>query len=640
MATASDYSQRVTDYGTDPLVGSGDVPSTRTLFLTAPYLTIDGGASGNLSADRTIAAVVTGGGSFLVGSGRTVTGTAPITVNGDNAAHDLTSNLTVAAVPFSASVDGIVTHNAGGAQGKFLRDDNTWVAGTTAGVNSVTAGTGISVSAATGDITISGVVASLAQSGDIPAVGSVDSTKFLCRTNPPTWATPVGTGPAVTLQATTPGTADVGHAHISGVFIADSAIVAGSTKKSLNGIGNENFYAKMNSPSNPPVVASYYTGSIQNAGWLFRAARGTEASPTTTQNGDELARLAVDLYTGAAWGQGEFLTVYQDGSSNGSRVPYRTRIQSVGGAATAVTAYIDLNANQQIGVQTTAPKSGFEIGSSFGITAVTQTTSFTTDENKCLYLLDNTAAGLGAGVNLMTAGGRAGRIYIFVKVDSSANVVPIIPNGAELIDGVNSSVYLVQRGDFLAVISDGTNWWSIAKKQTFNYTSAADGSAVANTAAKTLALNLDGAYNGINGYWTAPMAWRTRICGLFSTTGTPTCRFQVTTYNDNVTYPWDSGVITMPNNASNYRFTLDLESMDRGTGIAHAARFTKGTLTLQTTSGVGHSTTFYEINDPTITTRDFASVPGNFYVTWGAADPANTLTAQTFVTERVQVFGL
>jgi len=95
------------------------VPITRQITTTAP-LTIDGGASADLSANRTLAINTSG----LVPSTRTLQGTAPISINGSNAPQDLSANRIFAVSPFDTLLQGVV--NASGGAGNVLRGDNTW----------------------------------------------------------------------------------------------------------------------------------------------------------------------------------------------------------------------------------------------------------------------------------------------------------------------------------------------------------------------------------------------------------------------------------------------------------------------------------------------------------------------------------
>lgn len=51
----------------------------------------------------------------------------------------------------------------------------------------------------------------------------------------------------------------------------------------------------------------------------------------------------------------------------------------------------------------------------------------------------------------------------FVKVDSSANAVTIDPSGSETVNG-SSTYVLSNQWDAVGIVSDGSNWFVVAKK--------------------------------------------------------------------------------------------------------------------------------------------------------------------------------
>lgn len=60
-------------------------------------------------------------------------------------------------------------------------------------------------------------------------------------------------------------------------------------------------------------------------------------------------------------------------------------------------------------------------------------------------------------ISLPTAAGRAGKRYTIKKMDSSANVVTIDPNGAETIDGAATHGLTTQYAR-VTIESNGANW--------------------------------------------------------------------------------------------------------------------------------------------------------------------------------------
>lgn len=627
---AADYTSRIVDYGTDPLVtSSGGVPSTRTIFATAPFLTINGGASANLSADVTLAAVTTGGGSLLVGSGRLLIGTSPVTING-GASHDHTTDLTIAVPSFAGTTPGLVP--VGTNDGTLFLSQTGWTAGTVVGVASLAATQAITVSAATGAVTISSRDATLTTAGHVPSVGSVETTKFLCKTNPPTWATPVGTGPAVTLQGSTPGTADVGHAHITGVFIADTAIVAGTTKRSLNGLGNEPFYVKQTSAASP-VIGRYNASSDPTATLLFRTARGTEAVPVTPSNGDEIASFACEAFYGSgAYDHRDFIRLIKRQSNGPSHVPYDVELLASQGNSTDPQLTIRLASTGLGGVgpiSTLTPLSGWEINTTFGMTPTSVVaTTFTCNDNTPPVILMDCTGGL-ATVILPFASGRLGRVVYVVKVDQTAQSGVIQTQGGATINGLANWV-LFQRGDYVALVSDGANWWSLASSNSPDKTTVAGDASYNNSALDTQLGFIDS--NNIQNLLGKGGIHRVRAAGKYSTTGTPTLRFRLKDQSGNALA--DSGAVTLPAGVTDACWQLDWEGVTRtpnaGPSVVRTAR---AVLQIGQTAGIGAAMNTYNMMDVAFLTNANNNVANGLWTQFSAASGSNAITLYALDTQ-------
>ena len=109
----------VGDLATLSAAVAASVPESRVVNATAP-LTVNGGASADLSADITLA-VDTGG---LVPATRSMTAVLPLEINGSNAPQDLTADQTYTINDFTTTNRGVVI--AGGAPSNVLRGNNTW----------------------------------------------------------------------------------------------------------------------------------------------------------------------------------------------------------------------------------------------------------------------------------------------------------------------------------------------------------------------------------------------------------------------------------------------------------------------------------------------------------------------------------
>ena len=84
-----------------------------------------------------------------------------------------------------------------------------------------------------------------------------------------------------------------------------------------------------------------------------------------------------------------------------------------------------------------------------------KTATFTASLAEHSYVCD--ASGGAFTANLPTAVGCAGKEFVIKKIDSSANVVTIDPNGSETING-NATTALDNQNESATLYSDGTNW--------------------------------------------------------------------------------------------------------------------------------------------------------------------------------------
>ena len=89
---------------------------------------------------------------------------------------------------------------------------------------------------------------------------------------------------------------------------------------------------------------------------------------------------------------------------------------------------------------------------------VTKTSAYTIVASDGLILCDATSAGFT--VTLPTAVGRAGKIYIIMKIDNSVNTITIDGDGSETINGSATQSLTVQWNKWM-LQSDGANWVNI-----------------------------------------------------------------------------------------------------------------------------------------------------------------------------------
>lgn len=107
------------------------------------------------------------------------------------------------------------------------------------------------------------------------------------------------------------------------------------------------------------------------------------------------------------------------------------------------------------GVGTNAPTSKLHVGGSFALPITTVTTTTTLDATHGTVVVNNT--GGAATINLPTAVGISGRIYVIKKISGLALNVTIDPAGAELIDGGATKVLTLQYTS-LIIQSDNVGW--------------------------------------------------------------------------------------------------------------------------------------------------------------------------------------
>jgi hypothetical protein len=76
----------------------------------------------------------------------------------------------------------------------------------------------------------------------------------------------------------------------------------------------------------------------------------------------------------------------------------------------------------------------------------------------CVIFANSTSGAIT--INLPDASKCSGKIYIFKKIDNTANAITVVPYGSQLIDGIaNMAISTTYPKRW--IISDGANWWII-----------------------------------------------------------------------------------------------------------------------------------------------------------------------------------
>lgn len=505
-----------------PFARVSGVPGSRIVNATAPYLTVNGGASATLASDITLAAVQSGGGAALVGVGRQVLGTDPIRVNGGGSA-DLTGTLTVSILSFAGAGPGAVPGGSGNDPTKFLSGAGTWLSGTVAGVSSVSAVPAAAVNVSTGAVTISTIPATLTDPGHVPAVGVVDSTMFLMRSNPPTWGTPGITG-FITLQGVTPGVTQTGHGHISGSWLSGRVGIGVSAADGFLHVAGDG--------TDTDAIIEEYSNSSSGGVITLGKARGTVGAPAATQTDDSLAGINVRNRTSAGThAEGVAVRFVADGAVdaslphqrfmdilNGSGVSFSLVRQSIEGIRFS-------KGHSSIPANSTRAKSTVEIMGSLGVAYQSKAANFTVDDETVLYLMDATAASCRA--TLPTAVGRAGRIVGFCNIGGIGGIpisTPrIIPDGVELINGV-AEFWIPSYGDTVWLMSDNSNWWVVENGiKTYQVANRLDGAAVGASSTAEASVEVFTLFNVTS----IGTVFGMRYYGTYSTNGTPNMTFRI-----------------------------------------------------------------------------------------------------------------
>lgn len=97
----------------------------------------------------------------------------------------------------------------------------------------------------------------------------------------------------------------------------------------------------------------------------------------------------------------------------------------------------------------------FTVLGAFAFSPQTVTTSTVISETNNVILADSTSGVVT--ITLPSAANKAGRVYIIKRISATKNLVKIVPNGSETIDG-GTGYSLGWQYHSIALMSDGTNW--------------------------------------------------------------------------------------------------------------------------------------------------------------------------------------
>jgi hypothetical protein len=128
---------------------------------------------------------------------------------------------------------------------------------------------------------------------------------------------------------------------------------------------------------------------------------------------------------------------------------YRGGGQNVYGGVNLATDY------GNVGIGTRTPNSTLHINGSLSLPITTKSANYTVSASD--YIILGNASSGSITFTLPTAVGIAGRIYEFVKIDSSSNTITIDGAGSETINGALTKVLSTQ-WQRCRIVSNGVNW--------------------------------------------------------------------------------------------------------------------------------------------------------------------------------------
>jgi hypothetical protein len=629
-----DSSLRLTDsiYYGDPQLGGGSVPNTLTLATTYP-LRIDGGASADLSANRTFSIIQSpvAANQDSVGVGRLISTVAPLQGGGD-----LTNDLSFFMDAFDGSgTPGYVPDPGPLGPGYFLEATGAWVLGTTSGVPSnrtlamgqglLIDGIGIADLSADRTITLE-LFTALARGGVPPSGGGHTNVLFADGT----WDTPASAGLFVSLQPTFPGTPDTGNFDVDGRGGANDGLVGGFTFPSIlpsqfSTPNDAGVYGYTTDVATPGLLSAYFANNASPSTLFFEKGRPTgganAASDTIHAIQSRVRNLAND-----AWVIRTLQSVHQEGAADAQGGLFAQKFWAGEALSTFMHQWLT-STGAQFGPNITAiptPSARLHVVGSFADTTSVISTSRALTIDDSTVVID--ATGGARIITLPTAVGCKGRQYTVIRGGSGANPVDINTTSSQTISTYASWRLLIQ-GEAVTVESDGANWY-IARNFDWNYQGAAiaDGSTVANTVTDT---QIDAHY-----IWNAlgvGSIFGFKAFGKLSTAATgPTVRFRVHEVSDAVIA--DSLAITLPGSLSNVMWQLECEWVRRNTSTPSTIRAIKGILTIDDGNVVvayNNVASVYNMAMLTPATTNFTSAGINtlaLFAQWGTASASNTLT--------------
>jgi len=212
------------------------------------------------------------------------------------------------------------------------------------------------------------------------------------------------------------------------------------------GKGNTNSYAQLN-------IQNSNAGTNASSDVVATSNNGTESVNYIDMGINSGSNTSSGVIGGANTG---YLYTTGNDFAIGNATSGKNLLFFTGGTAAANEA-MRIDASGNVGVGTTSPTSTFQNTGSFSQNIATKTGSYSLTASDYTIICNNSA---NRNMNLPTAVGIAGRIYVIKKISASYTIT-ITAIGSETIDGAASKTLTTQYSQ-MTVQSDGSNWYVIS----------------------------------------------------------------------------------------------------------------------------------------------------------------------------------
>jgi hypothetical protein len=137
----------------------------------------------------------------------------------------------------------------------------------------------------------------------------------------------------------------------------------------------------------------------------------------------------------------------------------KSLIFMTGGTSQVTNERMRIDGSGNVGVGTTTPTSTFQVRGSVANSIVTKTATYSATASDYTIVCNNSGA---ITINLPSASGASGRVYVIKKISAALNNVTIDGQGAETIDGAATKV-LMNQYESVMIQCDGTGWYILSK---------------------------------------------------------------------------------------------------------------------------------------------------------------------------------